>query len=292
MVTDTVDNQQQYYVPEPSARPFFMVISLIVMLAGFAIWLNGGEAFGIVSMVGVAMVLSVFFSWFRAVIRENRAGAYKRQEDMTFRIGMGWFIFSEVMFFASFFGALFFIRMLAVPWLGGDGTHFATNALLWQGFEAAWPTNGPANVGGAFESMSPWGIALLNTCLLLSSGVTITIAHWGLKQGNRLQLVLGLVATVILGSIFLGCQAYEYMHAYQHMNLTLNSGVYGSTFFMLTGFHGAHVTLGTIMLIVILLRSLRGHFSPQDHFGFEGVAWYWHFVDVVWLGLFVFVYVL
>lgn len=292
MVTDTVDGQHQYYVPEPTARPFFMVISLIVMLAGFAIWLNGGLAFGIVSLIGVAMVLSVFFSWFRAVIRENRAGAYARQEDMTFRFGMGWFIFSEVMFFGSFFGALFFIRTLAVPWLGGEGTHFATNEFLWHGFEAVWPTNGPANMGGSFQAMSPWGIALFNTILLLSSGVTITIAHWGLKHDRRLQLILGLIATVILGVAFLGCQAYEYIHAYEHMNLTLSSGVYGSTFFMLTGFHGAHVTLGTIMLIVILLRSMKGHFSAHDHFGFEGVAWYWHFVDVVWLGLFVFVYVL
>lgn len=292
MATDTADNQHQYYVPEPSARPFLMVVSLIVMLGGFAIYLNGGELFGYVAIAGVVMVLSVMFSWFRAVIHENRSGRFGHWEDRTFRLGMGWFIFSEVMFFGSFFGALFFVRMLAVPWLGGDGTGFATNQFIWQGFEAAWPTNGPGNIGGEFEGMAPWGIALINTILLLSSSVTLTIAHWGVKEGNRLQLILGLMATVVLGATFLGFQAYEYIHAYQHMNLTLSTGVYGATFFMLTGFHGAHVTLGTIMLIVILLRSLKGHFSPHDHFGFEGVAWYWHFVDVVWLCLFVFVYIL
>lgn len=269
-----------------------MVVSLVVMLGGFSIYLNGGEWFGYVALVGVAMVLSVMFSWFRAVIHENRTGMFGEWEDRTFRMGMGWFIFSEVMFFGAFFGALFFVRMLAVQWLGGDGTGFATNAFIWEEYEAAWPTNGPANVGGEFEGMAPWGIALINTILLLSSSVTVTIAHWGVKQGNRLQLILGLLATIVLGATFLGCQAYEYIHAYQHMNLTLNTGVYGATFFLLTGFHGAHVTLGTIMLTVILLRSLKGHFSPQDHFGFEGVSWYWHFVDVVWLCLFVFVYVL
>ena len=137
-----------------------------------------------------------------------------------------------------------------------------------------------------------WGIPAVNTLLLLSSGVTVTFAHWALKKGHRAALVLWLLATVVLGFTFLGLQISEYGHAYHELNLTLGSGIYGSTFFMLTGFHGFHVTIGAIMLTVIMLRSLKGHFTPDHHFAFEGVAWYWHFVDVVWLGLFIFVYIL
>jgi cytochrome c oxidase subunit 3 len=207
-------------------------------------------------------------------------------------MGMIWFIFSEVMFFAAFFGALFYARTYSVPWLGGAGHGALTNHYLWPAFSAAWPTNGPADVGGAFSTMSPWGIPLLNTLLLLSSGVTITIAHHALRAGNRKQLLVFLALTVVLGVIFLGFQAHEYAEAYGHLNLTLGSGVYGSTFFMLTGFHGMHVTLGAIMLTVIWFRCAKGHFTKDNHFGFEAVAWYWHFVDVVWLGLFLFVYVL
>ena len=138
--------------------------------------------------------------------------------------------------------------------------------------------------------MPAWGVPALNTAILLTSGVTITIAHWGLLKNKRPQLILGLAATVALGVLFLYFQVEEYAHAMHDLNLTLASGIYGSTFYMLTGFHGAHVTLGTIMLFVILLRCIKGHFTPEHHFGFEAVAWYWHFVDVVWLGLFVFVY--
>jgi cytochrome c oxidase subunit 3 len=196
------------------------------------------------------------------------------------------------MFFAAFFGALFYARMLSVPWLGGDGDGSMTHSLLWSNFDATWPTNGPANVGGEFETIPAWGIPLLNTLLLLSSGVTITIAHHALRAGKRAQLLIWLAATILLGAVFLYYQAYEYAEAYSHLNLTLGSGVYGSTFFMLTGFHGMHVTLGAIMLTVMWFRCARGHFTKDDHFAFEAVAWYWHFVDVVWLGLFVFVYVL
>jgi len=195
------------------------------------------------------------------------------------------------MFFAAFFGAACYARVLAVPWLGGGDP--GTNELLWNGWEAAWPTNGPGEVGGEFTLLDPWKIPALNTLLLLSSGVTITFAHWALKKGNRGPLVLWMLATVLLGATFLGFQIYEYGQAYsEHHNLTLGSGIYGSTFFMLTGFHGLHVTLGTIMLIVIMLRCAKGHFTADHHFGFEAVAWYWHFVDVVWLGLFIFVYLL
>ena len=139
--------------------------------------------------------------------------------------------------------------------------------------------------------MEAWGIPALNTALLLlTSGVTITIAHWGLLKNNRRQLIIGLIMTIALGMTFLGFQIFEYAHAYSELNLKLTTGAYGSTFFMLTGFHGFHVTVGTLMLIVILGRSIAGHFTAEHHFGFEGVAWYWHFVDVVWLLLFILVY--
>ena len=138
--------------------------------------------------------------------------------------------------------------------------------------------------------MEAWGLPTLNTLILLTSGVTVTWAHWALKKMNRSQLILGLLLTVVLGITFLCLQAFEYGHAYEELGLSLDSGIYGTTFFMLTGFHGAHVTLGTIMLMVILVRAIKGHFSPHNHFAFEGVAWYWHFVDVVWLFLYIFVY--
>jgi cytochrome c oxidase subunit 3 len=203
-----------------------------------------------------------------------------------------WFIFSEVMFFGAFFGALFYARNLALPWLGGEGDGVMTNALLWAGYSAAWPTAGPGQIGGAFQTIPAWGVPLLNTLILLSSGVTVTIAHHALKAGHRKQLLVFLGLTVLLGALFLFFQAEEYIEAYTELNLTLGSGIYGSTFFMLTGFHGAHVTLGTIMLAIIWLRCARGHFSKNDHFAFEAVAWYWHNDDVVCLGLFMFVYVL
>jgi cytochrome c oxidase subunit 3 len=232
----------------------------------------------------------MFFGWFGTVINESEGGLYNAGVDRSFRMGMSWFIFSEVMFFAAFFGALYYARQLSVPWLGGEGSRFMTNLFLWPEFEAAWPTNGPANVGGYFETIPAFGLPAINTAILLTSGVTITIAHHALKAGNRGILKIFLALTFILGFLFVGLQAEEYIHAYHELNLTLGSGVYGSTFFMLTGFHGLHVTLGAIMLLVIWLRVMRGHFTPTHHFAFEGVAWYWHFVDVVWLGLFIFVY--
>jgi cytochrome c oxidase subunit 3 len=197
------------------------------------------------------------------------------------------------MFFGAFFGALFYARMWSVPWLGGEGAKFSTHEYLWPSFQAVWPlihVPYPENFATPKEAMAAWGIPALNTLILLSSGVTVTWAHWGLKMNRRWQLILGLAATVALGALFLAFQVHEYGHAYSELNLKLSSGIYGTTFFMLTGFHGLHVTMGTIMLAVILGRSIAGHFRPHDHFGFEAVAWYWHFVDVVWLGLFIFVY--
>jgi cytochrome c oxidase subunit 3 len=279
-----------YYLPEPSHWPIVGSVGLFLLLGGFANYLHGGT--WLIPVAGAAVIIFMLFGWFGTVISESESGKYNEQVDMSFRWSMGWFIFSEVMFFAAFFGALFYARMYSVPWLGGAGAeaNMVGNEILWQGFEAVWPTNGPGNVGGDYQYMGAWGIPAINTLILLSSGVTVTWAHWGLKKADRTQLILGLMATVALGFLFLGLQAYEYSHAWQELNLTLGSGIYGSTFYMLTGFHGLHVTLGATMLLIILLRSMKGHFTAENHFAFEAVAWYWHFVDVVWLGLFVFVY--
>jgi cytochrome c oxidase subunit 3 len=285
--------QGSYYVPHGSHWPIIGSFGLLGTVGGAGLWLDEFGAIGKPIMaVGIALLLFMMFGWFGTVIRESIAGKYNKQVDTSFRMGMMWFIFSEVMFFAAFFGALFYARALSVPWLGGEGHGALTNYYLWPSFSPAWPTNGPGHIGGQFSTMAPWGIPLLNTLLLLSSGVTITIAHHALRAGNRKGLLIFLALTVILGATFLGFQAHEYIEAYTRLNLTLGSGVYGSTFFMLTGFHGLHVTLGAIMLTVIWVRCARGHFTKDHHFAFEAVAWYWHFVDVVWLGLFMFVYVL
>jgi cytochrome c oxidase subunit 3 len=277
-----------YYLPAPSHWPIVGSVGMFLMLFGFARFLHGSSM--LLMIAGAVIIVVMLFGWFGTVINESLSGKYNSQVDTSFRMGMAWFIFSEVMFFAAFFGALFYARMWAIPWLGGESNNVMTNELLWPGFEAVWPTNGPGDVGGDYQYMGPWGIPALNTLLLLSSGVTITWAHWGLKKEDRTQLILGLMATVVLGAVFLGFQAYEYYHSYHELNLKLTTGMYGSTFFMLTGFHGLHVTLGVTMLFVILIRSMKGHFTEEHHFAFEAVAWYWHFVDVVWLGLFVFVY--
>ncbi len=293
MAHTTTHDPNLYYVPHGTKWPIVGSFALLFTVGGAAVWLNGNALAGKLAMaLGLALLVIMLFGWFGTVIHESIAGFYNRKVDISFRMGMLWFIFSEVMFFAAFFGALFYARIYSVPWLGGDGDGAMTNAYLWGGYDAAWPTNGPANIGGRFETIPAWGVPLLNTLILLTSGVTVTIAHHALRAGQRGKLLLFLGLTVLLGVLFIGFQAFEYMEAYQHHNLKLSSGVYGSTFFMLTGFHGMHVTLGAIMLSVIWFRCLRGHFDRDHHFAFEAVAWYWHFVDVVWLGLFLFVYVL
>lgn len=285
-------DQNVYYVPHGSRWPIFGSVAMFTIMFGVANWVNENHWGKSVFFFGLALMIGTLFGWFGDVIREGIAKYYNKQVDVSFRMGMLWFIFSEVMFFTAFFGALFYTRLYGLPWLGGEGDGATTNNLLHPGFEAAWPTNGPESVGGAFQTIPAWGVPLLNTLILLSSGVTITIAHHALRAGNRKQLMIWLGATILLGASFLWFQAHEYIEAYTHLNLTLGSGVYGSTFFMLTGFHGMHVTLGAIMLTIIWLRCARGHFTRDHHFAFEAVAWYWHFVDVVWLGLFLFVYVL
>lgn len=281
---------ERYYVPHDSHWPIVGSIGLLFLMVGVSTWLNGADLGFWVMMGGVAVIVTMMIGWFGAVIGESQGGLYNAQVDKSFRMGMFWFIFSEVMFFCAFFGALFYARNMSIPWLGGESNNFFTNLLLWNGYESAWPTNGPGEVGGDFETMGPFGLPLINTAILLTSSVTITIAHHALIAGQRKILSTFLALTFLLGFIFVYLQAVEYIHAYQDLNLKLTSGIYGSTFFMLTGFHGMHVTIGAIMLFIIWLRVVKGHFTPQSHFGFEAVAWYWHFVDVVWVGLYVFVY--
>ena len=281
-----------YYIPHDSRWPIFGSISLFTIMLGAVSYLNDWLPIWAL-LPGFLLLFGMFFGWFSTVIGENQHGIYNMQVDRSFRMGMMWFIFSEVMFFGAFFGALFYARVLSVPWLGGEGVKIFTNFVLWPHFEAAWPTNGPGHVGGlngSFRAMSATGIPALNTAILLTSGLTVTIAHHALSAGQRGKLALFLALTFLLGFTFVGFQAHEYSEAYNNMGLRLSTGIYGSTFFMLTGFHGLHVTLGAIMLLVIWLRVLRGHFTPTRHFAFEAVSWYWHFVDVVWLGLFIFVY--
>jgi cytochrome c oxidase subunit 3 len=281
-----------YYIPHGTRWPIVGSLGMVTMLASAAFWLNGAGSARWLFMLGAAIIIFMLFGWFGQVIRESEGGKYNEQVDSSFRLGMAWFIFSEIMLFAAFFGALFYARALAVPWLGGEGAGASTNEFLWQGYVPHWPTNGPGEVGGDFQTIPAFGIPFINTLILLSSGVTLTLAHQALKAARRGPLVAWLAITVVLGAIFLFLQVEEYHEAYTQLGLTLGSGIYGSTFFMLTGFHGMHVTLGAIMLTVILIRCAKGHFKPEQHFGFEAVAWYWHFVDVVWLALFIFVYVL
>ncbi|NOX09178.1 MAG: cytochrome c oxidase subunit 3 [Gammaproteobacteria bacterium] len=284
--------EQGYFIPEPSRWPIVAVTGLFLTVLGVTLWVNEVNVGPFMVVLGLAVVTYLFFGWFGDVIDESMSGKYGAGVDRSFRQGMFWFITSEAFFFVTFFSCLYYLRNISLTSLGGVG-HLASSNLLWEGFEYAWPlVNLPdaTSYTQIKEVVGPWGIPLYNTIILLSSGATLTWAHWGLKKESQSQLVWGLVFTVALGLIFFSLQAYEYAHAYSELGLTLNSGVYGSIFYMLTGFHGFHVVLGTIMLIVILVRSSKGHFSEKHHFAFEAVAWYWHFVDVVWLGLFIFVY--
>ena len=276
-----------YFVPAPSKWPAVGSIAMILTLFG-AVGTINGQAYGPWTLLaGFSVLIYMFFGWFGTVIAESESGQYNSRVDTSFRWSMSWFIFSEVMFFGAFFGALFYARVISMPWLG-DLDH---KSFLWPDFLAQWGKgNGPAGLVEEYKTMGPFWIPTINTALLLTSGVTLTIAHHALRENHRGKLNFWLAVTILLGFVFVAFQAYEYMHAYRDLNLKLTSGIFGSTFFMLTGFHGFHVCVGAIMLTVVLARCVRGHFKPNHHFAFEGAAWYWHFVDVVWLGLYILVY--
>ena len=280
-----------YYVPEPSPFPALTSLGLFFVILGASQWVNDIDWGKYSLILGMAIWLGVLFKWFSAAIAESESGQYGHKVDLSFRWSMSWFIFSEVMFFGAFFSALWWARIHSVPMLANP-----ENALLWPGFKAVWPsvaagvTASPAGIIEPFQTMTPFWLPTINTALLLSSGVTLTIAHHALIANQRARTIAFMWLTVALGFVFLCVQGYEYFHAYHELNLKLNSGMYGSTFFMLTGFHGFHVFLGMLMLLFITLRLQKGHFTPEKHFGFEGAAWYWHFVDVVWLGLYILVY--
>ncbi|MFT4767111.1 MAG: cytochrome c oxidase subunit 3 [Glaciecola sp.] len=322
MTSETSTDYEKYYVPEKSPLAIMATIGLVLSVFGAANFINqltfgeAGEASPTILYVGLFVFAATLFVWFRTTVRENIAGMASGQLKKSYVLGMYWFIFSEVMFFAAFFGVLFYVRNLAGPWLAGEGEGGRMNYLLWEGFQFSWPmmqtpqeavggaadqliaNNGSfasAKQSMAFAEAHHWyaWLPLWNTIILLSSSVTVHIAHTGLLDGNKKKFNIWLGASVALGVLFVILQIAEYYEAYAHFGLTLSSGVYGSTFFMLTGFHGFHVFMGMTMLAIQLMRSLRGgHFTAGDHFGFEASSWYWHFVDVVWVFLFLFVYIL
>lgn len=278
-------NAPYYFVPGPSRWPAAAGMSLLTLMLGASAWVNDASWGSYFTWAGLLGFLFVLYKWFGDAIGESESGMYNKRIDASYRWSMSWFIFSEIMFFGAFFGALFYARSISMPWLG-DLDH----KILWPDFAAHWGNVGPAGTVEAFTTMGPFWIPTINTALLLTSGVTLTLSHHALRENQRGKTAFWLAATVLLGAVFMGFQVYEYMHAYSDLNLKLTSGVYGSTFFLLTGFHGFHVTLGAIMLSVVLYRVMKGHFTADNHFAFEGAAWYWHFVDVVWLGLYVVVY--
>jgi len=300
-------DQSTYYIPHNGWYPVVLAFGIMLMLTGLGTWLNdtkaGEPASFTQTILGFGTIAVVLYFWFAKVIGENHQGMANEQLRRSYVWGMGWFIFSEVMFFAAFFGALFYARSLAVPWLGGEGGKAITGEYLWPEFSAVWPVvSNPdstvfANPG---ESMSAPGtiagwakyLPFYNTVILLTSSWTVHIAHGAIKNQQRGKLIGWLGVTVLLGVSFIVLQGVEYYEAYNHMGLTLGTGIYGSTFFLLTGFHGFHVTLGTVILLVQFFRAIKGHFGPKDCFGFEAASWYWHFVDVVWVGLFIFVYIM
>ncbi len=293
----------RYYVPASSPWPmlgsfilFILVIGAGSLIQGHGVTdlsrglqSNGAGSLWWLFPIGLFGVFFLMWRWFGDTVRESLGNMNSAQMDRSYRQGMTWFIFSEVMFFAAFFGALFYARWLVVPWLAGEGKGAMTHELLWPNFQAMWPLVSFPD-GRTTTAMSPWGLPFINTVILLISSVTLTISHHALLVGDRARQRNFLAITVVLGLIFLCLQVEEYIHAYTEMGLTLKSGIYGSTFFMLTGFHGLHVTIGTIMLIIMLVRTMKGHLTPDNHFAFEAAAWYWHFVDVVWLFLFLAVY--
>ena len=277
--------RHDYHLVNPSPWPLVASIAATVMFIGAVIWMKG--LFGlpqgdkIVFFVGLAGVLYSAIGWWGDVIKESRQGDHTPVVSIGLRYGMILFIASEIMFFVAFFWIFFEMGL----W----NEHRTLSSI--EEVRNAWSQWPPQGV----ETLDAWHLPFLNTVILLLSGTTVTWAHHALQVGNRKEARNGLILTIVLGVLFTAIQAYEYQHII-HENLFFNeeaasSGLYGSIFFMATGFHGFHVLIGTIFLTVCLLRLMAGQFTPEKHFGFEAAAWYWHFVDVVWLFLFAFVYV-
>ena len=288
-----------YHLVNPSPWPLIASIATTIMMVGAVVWMKGiapadgdplaaallSEGKAALFFAGLAGVLYSAFGWWSDVIKESRRGDHTPVVSIGLRYGMVLFIASEVMFFAAFFWMFFEMAVF------NEARAHIPEVSTWAETAAAWSTWPPRGI----ETLDPWQLPLLNTVILLLSGTTVTWAHHALQVGDRKGARTGLIITVLLGILFTGVQAYEYneiLHEQMFFSEdAMNSGLYGSSFFMATGFHGFHVLIGTIFLIVCLLRLMGGGFTPQKHFGFEAAAWYWHFVDVVWLFLFAFIYV-
>jgi cytochrome c oxidase subunit III len=254
------ERNHDYHMVEPSPWPALGALSAGVLAIGAILMMH--HYTWAVFILGAIMVLYTMYVWWRDVVTEAQTGFHSRVVQLGLRYGMVLFIASEVMFFVAWFWAFFNASLHPTEAMGGT-----------------WPPEG-------IKVFKTWDLPFLNTLILLTSGTTVTWAHHALKEGNRKGLIQGLWATIILGGTFTCVQVYEYAHA----AFSFKGGIYGSTFFMATGFHGFHVLVGTLFLAICLMRAYKGHFKPDQHFGFEAAAWYWHFVDVVWLFLFSCIY--
>jgi cytochrome c oxidase subunit 3 len=279
-MADAHAKQHDYHLLDPSPWPAVGAASALVLAIGFILFMKGDHNLLLI-VPGLLGVFYTMFVWWRDVVKEAHSGYHTPVVQLHLRYGMILFIASEVMFFVAWFWAFFDASLnpatVAVDPVTGDLVGQVARFELTGG---TWPPQGT-------EVFDPWHLPLVNTLILLTSGTTVTWAHHSLLHNNRRGLIWGLILTIALGATFTGIQVYEYSNA----AFSFAGNIYGSTFFMATGFHGAHVLIGTIFLTVCLFRARAGHFTPQQHFGFEAAAWYWHFVDVVWLFLFTFVYV-
>lgn len=271
-----------YYVPPPSHYPVTINLGLFILALGFALRINALASGVVPILAGIAIMLYGTFGWLGSVICEDESGHYRPWEDRSFRIGMAYFVLSEAAFFGAFLLALMYARIFSLPDLASMDPHYS----LWPDFKGVWPSGGPQSE--AFTPLDARGLPAANAILILASAVSLMWARKGLASGNRGQMIAGLALALALGVVFLFQQAMEYHHAAE-LGITLDSGVYGTNFYMLTGVHGMHLLVGLIMLAVLLLRTFHGHFNVEHRVGLEIVAWYWNFAVVI-PGLLVFAY--
>jgi cytochrome c oxidase subunit 3 len=276
-MADSHAKNHDYHLVDPSPWPIIGSIGALILAIGAIYWMHNGQTWSVSAgaLVGFVIVFYTMFMWWRDIVKESHQGDHTPVVQLHLRYGMLMFIASEIMFFVAWFWAFFEASLYT------DAAIQEARVALTQG---QWPPAG-------MEVFDPWHLPLLNTLILLLSGTTVTWAHHALINNDRNGLKWGLICTVALGALFTMVQAYEYGHAAFAFHADNGGNIYSSTFFMATGFHGFHVLVGTIFLIVCLFRALAGHFTPEKHFGFEAAAWYWHFVDVVWLFLFACIYV-